>query len=375
MKVLITGANGFIGRNLIQHMAERHDLSVITFSHSQSILELKNAVEAADVLVHLAGVNRPEEPAEFNLGNLGFTSQLCQVIKENVFSHSKLKAVIFASSIQAELDNDYGRSKRASESALKELEAQTGIPVHIFRLANVFGKWSRPNYNSVIATFCYNLQQGLPLQINNADAPLRLVYIDDVIEAIENIVLNIKIGSALSCSTNIKNEYETTVGKVASILETFARGRESLQIEEVGQGLKRALYATFMSHLPAARFGYSISSHTDFRGSFSEVLKTSASGQFSFFTAHPDATRGGHYHHTKCEKFLVLKGKARFRFRHIQTAEVHELVTIGTKPIVVDTVPGWTHDITNIGDDDMIVMLWASEQFDVSSPDTYFQPL
>lgn len=375
MKVLVTGANGFIGRNLIQHLSERKDVSVIPFSHSQSLLALKNAVEEADVVVHLAGVNRPKEAVEFNTGNLGFTAQLCAAIKENSLSHDRPKAVIFASSIQAEQDNDYGRSKRAAEEALKDLESQTGIPVHIFRLTNVFGKWSRPNYNSVVATFCHNLQQDLPLQINKADAPLRLVYIDDVVAAFLNIILNGHSGDALSGSTIIKNEYETTVGEVASILEAFAQGREAMQIEDVGQGLKRALYATFMSHLPAARFGYLIPSHADQRGTFSEMLKTQASGQFSFFTAHPHVTRGGHYHHTKCEKFLVLKGKARFRFRNTRSAEEHELVTEGTKPFVVDTVPGWTHDITNIGDDEMIVMLWASEQFDRSNPDTYAQPL
>jgi UDP-2-acetamido-2,6-beta-L-arabino-hexul-4-ose reductase len=375
MKVLVTGANGFIGRNLIQHLSERKDVSVIPFSHSQSLLELNSAVEEADFVVHLAGVNRPKEPVEFNTGNLGFTAQLCAAMKENSLSHGRPKAVIFASSIQAEQDNDYGRSKRAAEEALKDLELQTGIPVHIFRLANVFGKWSRPNYNSVVATFCYNLQQGLPLQINKADAALRLVYVDDVIEAFLNIISNSHSSDALSVSTIIKNEYETTVGEVATILGAFANGREAMQIEDVGQGLKRALYATFMSHLPTARFGYSIPSHADHRGTFSEMLKTQASGQFSFFTAHPGVTRGGHYHHTKCEKFLVLRGKARFRFRHTQSAEEHDLVTEGTNPFVVDTVPGWTHDITNIGDDEMIVMLWASEQFDRLNPDTYAQPL
>jgi UDP-2-acetamido-2,6-beta-L-arabino-hexul-4-ose reductase len=375
MRVLITGSSGFIGQNLVQHLSERQDISVTTFSHDQSPDELAEAVQHADAIVHLAGVNRPQNAEEFASGNTGFTRALCNAVKNRPASGKPLSAIIYASSTQAVQDNDYGRSKRDAEDELKRAGRETGVPVFVYRLANVFGKWCRPNYNSVVATFCHNLHHGLPLQINTPDAKLKLVYVDDVVEEFLNVLLGARPSLDEQSHAVIAREYDTTVGELAAVISAFAHGRENLQIEEVGSGFKRALYATFMSYLPAQRFGYAIPSHTDPRGSFSEMLKTQASGQFSFFTAHPGVTRGGHYHHTKCEKFLVVKGNARFRFRHMRTGEAHEILSDSKAPFVVDTVPGWTHDITNVGDDEMIVMLWASEQFDRTRPDTYAQPL
>ena len=375
MKILVTGASGFIGRNLVQHLSERNDIEIIPYSHSQALTVLTKSVADADAIVHLAGVNRPTDPSEFDEGNAGFTAALCLAVNESAKSGKAPTKIIYASSIQAALDNGYGRSKRNAEVALSALEAQTGIAVHIFRLVNVFGKWCRPNYNSAVATFCHNLHHGLPLQINDANAALSLVYIDDVVANFMDVLDGKPIKRDANSYSLIEREYKTTVGEVASILTGLSQGRQEMQMEEVGQGLKRALYATFMSYMPPSKFSYSIPAHTDVRGSFSEMLKTQSSGQFSYFTAHPGVTRGGHYHHTKCEKFLVLKGAARFRFRNLQSGDEHEIFTDGKKPVVVDTVPGWTHDITNVGSEEMIVMLWASEQFDRANPDTYSKPI
>ena len=239
--------------------------------------------------------------------------------------------------------------------------------VHIFRLPNVFGKWAKPNYNSVVATFCYNLARDLPIVVNDPEAPLRLVYIDDVVDAF--IALLDDAESAVRDGV-VKPEYVTTVGYVAALIQSFRDSRRTLLTDAVGSGLIRALHATYLSYLPPAEFSYTLKSNTDPRGAFVEVLRTVNCGQFSYFTAHPGVTRGGHYHHTKTEKFLVVQGKARFGFRHILTGERFEVFASGSEPMVVETVPGWVHDVTNIGDQMMIVLLWANELFDQSRPDT-----
>ena len=241
-----------------------------------------------------------------------------------------------------------------------------------FRLPNVFGKWCKPNYNSAVATFCHNIARGLPIQVNDAAAPLRLVYIDDVVAELLRFLADPGSGVGLRQAGPV---YATTVGELARQIEAFKDVRTSLVSERVGTGLVRALYATYVSFLPPQAFSYGVPKYGDARGVFVEMLKTPDCGQFSFFTAHPGITRGGHYHHTKTEKFLVIKGEARFKFRQMQTGETHELVTSGAKAEIVETVPGWTHDITNIGSEEMVVMLWANEVFDRSKPDTYACPL
>jgi UDP-2-acetamido-2,6-beta-L-arabino-hexul-4-ose reductase len=375
VKILVTGASGFIGRNLLQHLSEQKDLTILTYGHAEPRANLSAAVAECDYIIHLAGVNRNPDTQAFEQGNAGLTRDLCEAVRAQYKNTKKPAGLIYASSIQAAIDNTYGVSKRNAELALKDVGAATGIPVHIYRLPNVFGKWCKPNYNSVVATFCHNVLTGLPLQINSATAPLRLVYVDDVVAEFMAVLRGKAPRRDNDGFALVSPEYATTVGELAEILKAIAEGRKNLTTEDVGTGLKRALYATLMSYVAPSDFAYAIPSHVDPRGGFSEMLKTPASGQFSFFTAHPGVTRGGHYHHTKCEKFLVLRGKARFRFRNIQTGEAHELLTESEKPMVVDTVPGWTHDITNVGEDEMIVMLWASEQFDRSKPDTYTNPL
>lgn len=362
MRVLLTGANGFIGQNLRVTLERRADVQLAALSHKATDEEIRDAVLEADFVFHLAGVNRPETEAEFTSGNVGFTERLCKALE----IAQRSVPVLYTSSIQANLENAYGISKRGAEDRVREYGQATGAPVYIYQLPNVFGKWCRPNYNSAIATFCHNIARGLPITIHNPDAPLSLVYIDDVVEAFVQ-VLNARPQAAQA----VEPVYATTVGAVAAQIQAFRDSRETLVSEAVGTGLVRALYATYLSYLPTEEFSYSVLAHADPRGVFVEMLKTRDSGQFSFFTARPGITRGGHYHHTKTEKFLVVKGQARFGFRHVVTGEAYELFTSGDEPKIVETVPGWSHDITNVGEDDMVVLLWASEIFDRSRPDTY----
>ena len=362
MRVLVTGANGFVGKNLVVKLREQ-GIEVHSFTRDMTEPDLADALNRVDFVFHLAGVNRPKEVAEFAEGNSGLTERLCELIRTG----GRHIPVLYTSSIQAEVDNPYGVSKRAAEEALIALEQDTGSPVYLYRLPNVFGKWSRPNYNSAVATFCHNIANDLPVQINDPVSLVRLVYVDDVIEGFLRLLGELPEGVVWP---EVSPVYTITVGDLAEQIRSFKASRESMVTEAVGTGLVRALYSTYLSFLKPGQFSYNLPVHADQRGRFVEMLKTKDSGQFSFFTAYPGITRGGHYHHTKNEKFLVIQGKARFGFRHVVTGESYELFTEGEKPEVVETVPGWSHDITNIGDVEMIVMLWANEVFDRQQPDT-----
>lgn len=375
IRVLITGANGFVGRNLQLHLRERKDVQVLCYTRDQQPGQLMELLEGVDFVFHLAGVNRPQNPKEFATGNADLTRDLCQAVAAAARATSKPIPILYTSSAQAAQDNAYGRSKREAEDALAETGQDPLVPVHVFRLPNVFGKWCRPNYNSAVATFCHNIARDLPIQVNDPQAPLTLVYIDDVVERFVQLMDGAAPMVGLDGFAAVQPQYVTTVGEVASLIRAFRGSRESLVTERVGTGLVRALYATYVSYLPVDAFAYDLPQHADPRGVFVEMLRTPDCGQFSFFTAHPGVTRGGHYHHSKTEKFLVIKGRALFRFRHMQTGQMHALQTVGDKPQVVETVPGWTHDITNVGGDDLVVMLWANEVFDRVRPDTYSCPL
>jgi UDP-2-acetamido-2,6-beta-L-arabino-hexul-4-ose reductase len=368
MKVLITGASGFVAHNLRVHLSERDDTEAILFTRKQSIDELSDLLEGVDFIFHLAGVNRPKDDIEFVEGNIELTETLCHAIRRA----GRLIPVIYTSSIQAEVDNPYGKSKLAAEKALLDFSKKTGSPVHIFRLPNVFGKWCKPNYNSAVATFCHNISHDLPIQINDPSACIRLVYIDDVVRRFISVMDGAIVDNGFC---GVDPVYEITVGELVEKLTAYKASRDSLVVGRVGAGLDRALYSTYLSYLDADQFSYDLIKHEDPRGLFVEMLKTQDSGQFSYFTAHPGITRGGHYHHTKNEKFLVLKGEAVFKFRQIVTNDYYELTASGEQPIVVETVPGWTHDITNVGTDEMIVMLWANEVFDPDAPDTFAKAL
>ncbi len=363
MKVLITGSNGFIGKNLMVRLGELEGFETLGFDREDSLEDLEERVGRADAVVHLAGINRPAEVKEFAEGNVDLTVRLCELIAA---TRRKIPLII-SSSIQAELANPYGESKRGAEAAGEALAKKTGNPVAIYRLPGVFGKWCRPNYNSVVATFCHNIANDLPIQINDPAAAIRLVYVDDVVAEFIRILDGMPDGLTRG---EVSPVYGITLGELAAQIEAFKNCRETLVSERVGAGMVRALYATYVSYLPPAKFAYDLPKYGDERGVFVEMLKTQDSGQFSFFTAHPGITRGGHYHHTKTEKFLVIKGSARFGFRHVVSGERYEVFTSGDKPQVVETVPGWTHDITNVGQEEMVVMLWANEIFDRARPDT-----
>ena len=362
MKVLVTGALGFIGKNLIVHLQEQ-GIDSVQFTRSMAISDLAIVLGGVDFVFHLAGVNRPKDVAEFSEDNTGLTEQLCNLIRAS----DKQIPVLYTSSIQAETDNHYGLSKLAAENALIALERDTGSPVYLYRLPNVFGKWSRPNYNSAVATFCHNIANDLPIQINDSTSIVNLIYIDDVVKDFLRLLQEQPIGVT---RPEVFPVYTITVGELANQIKLFKASRESMVTEAVGAGLTRELYSTYLSFLRPEQFSYTLTAHADARGRFVEMLKTKDSGQFSFFTAHPGITRGGHYHHTKNEKFLVIQGKARFGFHNVVTGEIYEKFTDGEKPEVVETVPGWSHDIKNIGDNEMIVMLWANEIFDPQHPDT-----
>ena len=371
MKVLITGSNGFVGKNLQLHLIERHDVDVGSFTRDHHVSELPVLLQDVDFVFHLAGISRPNDPHEFVWGNAVLTYELCNAIAAS----GRRIPVIYTSSTQAVRDNPYGLSKRAAEDALADLQRNNGVPVHVFRLPNVFGKWCRPNYNSVVATFCYNIARDLPIQINDPAASMVLVYVDDVVRRFIQLMDGAERAQDIDGFEMVTPQYATTVGELVRQIEAFKGSRSTLMTERVGSGLARALYSTYVSYLPTKAFTYQVPQHADPRGVFVEMLKTPDCGQFSCFTAQPGIIRGGHYHHSKSEKFLVIRGYARFRFRHMHSGETYELVTSEDKMEIVETVPGWAHDITNIGSDEMVVMLWANEVFDRAKPDTYACPL
>jgi len=359
-KIAVTGANGFIGKNLTVRLNEAgHE--IIQIARDLEIDALAGKLSGADFLVHLAGVNRPDDESEFETGNFGMTKRLVQALQQL----KKAVPIVFSSSIHAAQDNSYGRSKRAAEEVLAAYGEASGAPVHVWRLPNVFGKWSRPNYNSVVATFCHNIAHGLPITVNDPEARLRLIYVDDVVDS---LLASIETGGQFS--GDLGPIYETTIGELADLIRRYGDSRQSLVTGSVGTGLGRALHSTYLSYFDPKDFCYPLVAHSDPRGTFAEMLRTPDAGQFSFFTAHPGITRGGHYHHSKTEKFLVVQGRARFGFRHILTNETYVLETSAESPQVVETIPGWSHDITNIGTETMVVMLWANEVFDPNKPDT-----
>lgn len=381
MKLLVTGANGFVGKNFIIHLNEMSDVDVVTFTRDNSISELPSLVSDVDGIIHLAGINRPQHDDEFKQGNADLTQALADAVFNVVQSQKRFIPIIYSSSIQAERDNPYGQSKKAAEDILLKLSDTTQNPVYIYRLANVFGKWCKPNYNSMVATFCHNIIRDLPIEIHNQDAEVQLVYVDDVVSMmlarLNEALVALQANEAPPTAGFVLAGpvYTKTVGQIAQQLNLFKESRKTLISERVGTGFTRKLYSTYVSYLPTDKFTYTVPKYGDERGVFVEMLKTPDAGQFSYFTAHPGITRGGHYHHTKTEKFLVIKGKACFKFRHMVTGEFYELFTDGERPEIVETVPGWSHDITNVGDDEMVVMLWANEIFDRENPDTYACPV
>ena len=361
--VLITGVNGFIGLNLCTSLARFDGLNILKASRATTDIELLNMVEQADIIFHFAGVNRSQNEEEFIDVNLKLTQKITGALQK----FGKKTPIIFASSIHADRDDPYGRSKKLAEIALEKHHEISKSPVAILRLPNVFGKWCRPNYNSVVATFCHKIAHNQAIKVDDEHAELELLHVGDLV-AIFTDFLDKSI-SGFKIFKNIKGN-KVTVGKVAEILQKFNDDREKLNVGEVASGFERQLYATFISYLPNRRFKYPVRSLKDDRGTFVEIVKTPNAGQFSYFTAMPGVTRGGHYHNLKTEKFMVVHGQARFCFKNIITGEYLELETSDETPEIVETIPGWYHDVTNIGRSILVVTVWANEIFDANKPDT-----
>jgi len=366
VKVLVTGSQGFIGKNLIERLGRMDDIEIITFSKEDALEDLPSKLEDVEFVFHLAGVNRPENISEFYSGN----SSLTQSIIETVQKMGKKIPILLSSSTQAEQDNDYGKSKKEAELSLEVYAKANDIATYIYRLPNVFGKWSRPNYNTVIATWCHNITHDIDIQINDENAKLTLVYIDDVVnQFVRHLDENVKTGANFP---DVSPVYKKTLGEIRELLFAFKESRTELTVPRVGRGFERALYATYLSFFPTDKFSYELQGHKDDRGTFYEFVKTLDSGQFSISTTLPGITRGNHYHNTKNEKFLVIKGEASIKHRQIHGEKVIEYKVSDKKMEVVEMIPGYTHDITNTGDTEMVLLLWANEAFDRDNPDTYF---
>ena len=366
MKVLVTGSGGFIGKNLIEKLSHFERVETMTFEKEDSIDSLAKKVIASDFIFHLAGINRPKNKEEFYKGNSDLTQIITDLVKEN----NKNIPILMTSSVQVEYENDYGKSKRQGEIALETYAEETGNVVYIYRLPNVFGKWSQPNYNTVIATWCYNITHELPIEINDENYKMNLVYIDDVVNHfVRHLDENGKSGVNYG---EISPVYNKSLGEIRDLLYKFKESRENLLMPKVGRGFERALYATYLSFLPTDQFSYELKGYEDERGTFYEFVKTIDSGQFSISTTAPGITRGNHYHNTKNEKFLVIKGEASIKHRQIHGNKIIEYKVSDKKMEVVEMIPGYTHDITNIGDSEMVLLLWANETFDRENPDTYF---
>jgi UDP-2-acetamido-2,6-beta-L-arabino-hexul-4-ose reductase len=362
-RIAVIGANGFIGKNLLLRLSESNSFEVMPVARDTAAETVVVALRSADCIINLAGVNRVVDEAELLPGNLAPLKMIAGALRGS----GAKPDLIHISSSRAGENNPYGAAKLHSERYVQELAAKLNLKFVVLRPPNVFGKWCRPNYNSAIATFCHNVARGLPITINDPSVALSLVYVDDLVDKLIGFASS---GIGATIDVQIEPVYSTTVGQVAELIKSFHQLRSENLIADVGTGLIRALYSTYVAALPTDHFSYPLVSHKDHRGAFSEMLKTRVSGQFSYFSALPGVTRGGHYHHSKVEKFLVVHGAGCFRFRHVLTDERLEIRTSAEQPIVVETIPGWVHDVTNLGDDVMVCLLWANELFDRDKPDT-----
>ncbi len=380
MKILITGAKGFIGKNLVSQLRNigegkannykisGKELTIFEYDVDSDIQELDTYCKEADFVFHLAGVNRPKDSSEFMLGNYGFTSQLLNALKR----HENRCPVMLSSSIQATLDNPYGESKRAGEQLMFDYAKETGAKVLVYRFPNVFGKWCRPNYNSVIATFCNNIANDLPIQINDASVKLNLVYIDDVVEELIAALSGDEHYEDNFCS--IKPIYTITLGEIVDLLSSFKNMQQDLDIPNVKDGFSKKLYSTYLSYLSPEKFRYPLRMNVDNRGSFTEIIRSSISGQFSVNISKPGITKGEHWHQSKNEKFVVVSGKGLIQMRKIESDEIFNFYVSGEKIEVVEMVPGYTHNIINLSDtEDLITFMWCNECFDANRPDTFFE--
>lgn len=373
LKIVITGSSGFIGSNLVLWLENTSDVEVCAIK-DRTVETLSKSIVDADIVFHLSGVNRSSDESEFILGNVVYTETLAKLVKKEAVNKGKNITVVFTSSVQATNDTVYGQTKAKAEIALSRAAEAGLVTVFTYRLPNVFGKFARINHNSFVATCCYNLARGLPVKLDDPEKQISLLYIDDLINIFENLIESVRLGDTFGRASEIKTVAPfavITVGELYHIIKTIAEMRENSLVANTCEGLERALYSTFISYLPIDKFSQRLSVQDDSRGYFTEILKTSNSGQFSCFSIRAGSTRGGHFHHTKTEKFIVVSGKAILRYRNLSTGEYAEFHLDASVPEIVDTVPGWAHEITSDWDQDVIVLLWANELFDNGSPDTF----
>ena len=379
MKILITGAKGFVGKNLVSTLKNIKDgkdktrnidiEDIYSYDVDNTIDDLKKYTSDCDFVFHLAGINRPKDISEFYEGNSSFTETLCSLLEE----HDNKSPILISSSIQASRDNDYGKSKKEGEEYLLNHGKKMDSKVYVYRLANLFGKWCRPNYNSVTATWCYNVANGKDIQINDPNVELPLCYIDDVV----NEFLNALEGHPTACKEGIYEVHpvhHVKLGELANIIKSFKESRGTLNVPDMKEGsLEKKLYSTYLSYLPKDKFSYPLKMNIDQRGSFTEFLKTEEYGQVSVNVSKPGITKGQHWHHSKNEKFLVVSGKGLIQFRDIYSDKIIEYYVSGDKLEVIDIPTGYTHNIINIGESDMVTIMWANEKFDPEHPDTYYE--
>jgi UDP-2-acetamido-2,6-beta-L-arabino-hexul-4-ose reductase len=364
--VLVTGSQGFIGRNLIASLSTLPEMKILTFDVDDTPGSLSDHLAHAEFVFHLAGVNRPQDPSEFTQGNVGLTQRILDLMR----SKGRPVPLLISSSTQAALDNPYGASKKNAEELVRAYGRETGTPVFVFRLPNVFGKWSRPNYNSAVATFCHNTAHGLPLEIHDPVRVVSLVHVDDVVTEFLAAYRGTPHRGA-DGEPAVPRVFTITLGDLADRIGRFPRTRLTREVPDVEDELTRRLYSMYLSYLPENQFGYALDTKRDPRGWLAEVLRSPALGQIFVSVTKPGIARGNHWHHTKTEKFLVVSGEAVIRFRQLAGTEVIEYPVSGAEPRVLDIPPGYTHSITNTGDADLVTLFWASEPFDPGRPDTY----
>ncbi|MCH3973320.1 MAG: NAD-dependent epimerase/dehydratase family protein [Oscillospiraceae bacterium] len=367
--ILITGSGGFVGKNLVATLKAAGYKDLMCFEKEDTPETLKAFCKRADFVIHLAGINRPKNPSEFYVGNAGLTETLLSNLEE-AGSHAP---VLVTSSTQAALDNDYGKSKLEAENAVFAHGEKLGSKVYVFRMEGVFGKWCRPNYNSVVATFCYNVAHGMPIQVRDPDYELPLVYIDDVVRCIlEAMDGKVSEDSSPRPICHIHPVHKTTLGHLAETIQKFAESRTTLAVPSLAQGtFEKKLYSTYVSYLPEEAFFYPLTMHADQRGSFTEILRTPERGQFSVNIIHPGIVKGNHWHHSKTEKYLVVSGTCTTRLRKLGTDKVYEIVTSSKEMKIIDIPTGYTHNIENTGSTDAAVFMWVNEPFDPQNPDTF----
>lgn len=367
MKIVVTGAGGFIGKNLLVHLRFKGFTDVVTIVKGDDQSAIAEKLKDADVIFHLAGVNRPIDPNDFDLVNAGLTSFLLRALEDQ----GRPYRLVYTSSAQASAANLYGKSKLKAERFI-ESNIRNGT-ASIYRLPGVFGKWCKPNYNSVVATFCHNIARDLPVTVSDANHVLKAVYIDDVVNQFVDLI-DRPVPAGKIERPDVSPVYEVALGELLSLISEFKATRSSLVLPDLGNPFVKKLYTTFLSYLPENEFSYGLNLKTDDRGWLFELLKTRGAGQIFISKTLPGITRGNHFHHTKTEKFLVIQGEGIIRFRKISDndAEIIEYKVSGEQPQVVDIPPGYTHNITNTGSTAMLTLFWANEIFDPAAPDTYY---